>query len=216
MKADLRFEAFLATGWFIKPTADLNAMIRDAMNQVIQYTFGKDIVRKFKQTYVSVYDLSKTHFDFAHRHDFHSLSWLKEDYYDILMVNDSSEFDPLIPPEFIISDDLTMGGIIRDLEYLKHPGDGIKTIIFLDNFLYVPFFQKELKLFDALDYDIYIYSIDGRTLAYYNDFNGGNDNAQNKITDVSGSDHNDSITDFIVSRKEYDKLRENAIEDDVN
>lgn len=215
MKITLTLKAFLATGWFIKPTCKtyhyLIPDIEKALKQII-------IQRKTEVCYdtdmldvrTHCYDLSTDHNGYLTQLGLDRIRWEDVDYCETLTIGGA--------PYYLTDMDakITTKGIVRDLNYLSHQGDGITSIVFLNDFLNVPFFKKELKIFEALGYDIFIYNVDSKTLTKWGDQNGGTTNAQNKITDVSDSDRNDSVTDFIASRKKWANLRDNAIGDDFN
>lgn len=217
MIADLRLHCFLATGWFIKPNVNISAAVKHAIKENIEKEFGRH-TKKFGDIDIVAHDLSSTHFSFANQNRLGPLSWLKSSCStDDIDTIDLLTFDNAAPQDCSFSDILVLKGLIRDLDYLSGKGDSIKTIIFFDRFFSnIPFFQKEYKIFEALGYDVYIYSLESGALTTLDNQNGGNDNAQNKITDVSDSNHNDSVADFIASRKKWANLRDNAIGDDVN
>lgn len=217
MRADLRLHCFLATGWFIKPNVNVSVAVEHAIKENIEKEFGRH-AKKLGGIDVAVYDLSDTHFSFANQNLLGPLCWLKSSYStDDTDTIDLLTFDNTAPQDCSFSDTLVLKGLIRDLDYLSGKGNGINTVIFFDRFFSnIPFFQKEYRIFEALEYDVYIYNLENGALTMLDNQNGGNDNAQNKTTNVSDSNHNDSITDFIISRKEWDELRENAIGDDFN
>lgn len=216
MRVGLKLHCFLATGWFIKPNVNVSAAIEHAIKENIEKEFGRH-AKKIGSIEVAFYDLSITHFSFASQNRL-GPRWPKPS-----CSTDGTDtiglltFDNTAPQDCSFSDILVLKGLVRDLNYLSEKGDSINTVIFFDRFFSnIPFFQKEYKIFEALGYDIYIYSLESGALTMLNNQNGGTTNAQNKITDVSDSDRNDSVTDFIASRKKWANLRDNAIGDDFN
>lgn len=201
MIADLRLHCFLATGWFIKPNGNVSTAVKHAIKENIEKEFGR-YGNKFGDIDVTVHDISSTHFSFANQNLLGPLRWLKQS--SVLCDTDTIDlltFDNTAPQDCSFSDILVLKGLIRDLDYLSRNGDSIKTIIFFDRFFSnIPFFQKEYKIFEALGYHVYIYSLESGALTTLDNQNGGTANAQNKTTNVSDSDHNDSITDFITKR----------------
>lgn len=214
MKANIIFDAFLATGWFIEPKPALIDEIKSATKAIIHEKIKLNEL-SFINVSVRLCDLSRegvepatgeternSHYKFVDNFlGIGNLRWDASDPYKNVLV---TGIDQICIAGFPFSKRFVMPGLIRDLKYLASPmGSGIRSVIFLSEFLNNPFFKTEIMVFKDLGYDVWIYHENEGVLieATNGSQQGGDNDAKDETNNVYDPDDYTPLTDLITRKR---------------